>query len=102
MGAFDQVWTNLIDNAIDAVHGTGKICIGTSSEDNQVVVEIVDDGPGIPPEVQSHIFEPFFTTKSVGTGTGLGLVISNRIVGDVVYIQRQLPAVEGKNAKMSW
>jgi signal transduction histidine kinase len=78
----NQVWTNLIDNAIDAVHGTGKICIGTSAEDNQVVVEIVDDGPGIPPEIQSRIFEPFFTTKSVGTGTGLGLVISNRIVGD--------------------
>ncbi|HUC83822.1 MAG TPA: ATP-binding protein [Candidatus Acidoferrales bacterium] len=78
----NQVWTNLIDNAIDAVHGTGKICIGTCREDNQLVVEIVDDGPGIPPEVQSHMFEPFFTTKSVGTGTGLGLVISNRIVGD--------------------
>lgn len=76
------MWTNLIVNAIDAVHGTGKICIGTSAEDNQVVVEIVDDGPGIPQEVQSRIFEPFFTTKSVGTGTGLGLVISNRIVGD--------------------
>ncbi len=78
----NQVWTNLISNAIDAVHGTGKICIGTSLEDNQVVVEFVDDGPGIPPEIQSRIFEPFFTTKSVGTGTGLGLVISNRIVGD--------------------
>src|SRR5438876_342484 len=78
----NQVWTNLIDNAIDAVKGAGKICIGTSREDNQVVVEIVDNGAGIPPEVQSHMFEPFFTTKSVGTGTGLGLIISNRIVGD--------------------
>jgi signal transduction histidine kinase len=78
----NQVWTNLIVNAIDAVHGTGKICIGTAAEDNQVVVEIVDDGPGIPPEIQSRIFEPFFTTKSVGTGTGLGLIISHRIVGD--------------------
>jgi signal transduction histidine kinase len=78
----NQVWTNLIDNAIHAVNGTGKICIGTSLEDNQLVVEIVDDGPGIPPEVQAHMFEPFFTTKSVGTGTGLGLIISNRIVGD--------------------
>jgi len=81
-GELNQVWTNLIGNAIDAVHGTGKICIGTSLEDNQVVVEIVDDGPGIPPEIQSRIFEPFFTTKSVGTGTGLGLIISHRIVGD--------------------
>jgi signal transduction histidine kinase len=78
----NQVWTNLIDNAIAAVNGTGKICIGTSVEHDQLVVEIVDDGPGIPPEVQSRMFEPFFTTKSVGTGTGLGLVISNRIVGD--------------------
>jgi signal transduction histidine kinase len=78
----NQVWTNLIDNAIHAVSGAGKICIATSLEDNQIVVEIVDNGPGIPPEVQSHMFEPFFTTKSVGTGTGLGLIISNRIVGD--------------------
>jgi signal transduction histidine kinase len=78
----NQVWTNLIDNAIAAVNGTGKICVGTSLEHDQLVVEIVDDGPGIPPEVQSRMFEPFFTTKSVGTGTGLGLVISNRIIGD--------------------
>jgi signal transduction histidine kinase len=78
----NQVWTNLIDNAIDAVNGTGKICVGTIQEDDQLVVEIVDNGPGIPPEVQAHMFEPFFTTKGVGTGTGLGLIISNRIVGD--------------------
>ena len=78
----NQVWTNLIDNAIDAVKGTGKICVGTSFEHDQVVVEIVDDGPGIPADVQSRMFEPFFTTKSVGKGTGLGLIISNRIVGD--------------------
>ena len=78
----NQVWTNLIDNAIAAVNGSGKICIGTSLEDDQLVVEIVDDGPGIPREVQSRMFEPFFTTKPVGTGTGLGLIISNRIVGD--------------------
>jgi signal transduction histidine kinase len=78
----NQVWTNLIDNAIDAVKATGKICVGTSLEADQLVVEIVDDGPGIPPDIQSHMFEPFFTTKSVGTGTGLGLIISNRIVGD--------------------
>ena len=64
------------------VNGTGKICIGTRLEDDQIVVEIVDNGPGIPANVQPHLFEPFFTTKPVGTGTGLGLVISNRIVGD--------------------
>ena len=78
----NQVWTNLIDNAIHAVNGTGKICIGTSLEDNQLVVEIVDSGAGVPRNLQPHLFEPFFTTKPVGTGTGLGLVISNRIVGD--------------------
>ena len=78
----NQVWTNLLDNAIHAVNGTGKICVGTCREDNQLVVEIVDDGPGIPPEVQSHLFEPFFTTKPVGAGTGLGLIVSNRIVAD--------------------
>ena len=78
----NQVWTNLIDNAIHAVNGTGKICVGTCREGEQLVVEIVDFGAGIPPEVQSHMFEPFFTTKPVGSGTGLGLIISNRIVAD--------------------
>ncbi len=78
----NQVWTNLIDNAIHAVNGTGKICVGTCREGDQLVVEIVDFGAGIPPEVQAHMFEPFFTTKPVGSGTGLGLIISNRIVAD--------------------
>lgn len=78
----NQVWTNLIDNAVDAADGCGKICVGTFLEDNQLVVEIVDNGRGIPPEVQARIFEPFFTTKGVGSGTGLGLLISHRIVAD--------------------
>jgi len=78
----NQVWTNLIDNAIAATNGSGKICVSTSLEHDQLVVEIVDNGPGIPPAVQARMFEPFFTTKSVGTGTGLGLVISNRIIGN--------------------
>ncbi|MDB6037478.1 MAG: Cyclic nucleotide-binding protein [Verrucomicrobiales bacterium] len=78
----NQDWTNLLDNAVHAVNGTGKICIGTCLDDNQLLVEIVDFGTGIPPEVQSHMFEPFYTTKPVGTGTGLGLIISNRIVAD--------------------
>jgi signal transduction histidine kinase len=81
-GELNQVWTNLIDNAIDAVKGAGAVCVGTWLEDNQIVVEIVDNGPGIPANVQSHIFEPFYTTKPVGSGTGLGLIISNRIVAD--------------------
>jgi len=78
----NQVWTNLIDNAIDAVNGVGKICIGTYREEDQVIVEIVDEGSGIPVEIQPRIFEPFFTTKSVGRGTGLGLIISHRIVAN--------------------
>ncbi len=81
-GELNQVWTNLVDNAIDAVKGAGQICVGTCQEDNQLVVEIVDDGPGIPPDVQAHLFEPFYTTKPVGSGTGLGLIISNRIVAE--------------------
>jgi signal transduction histidine kinase len=78
----NQVWTNLIDNAIDAVNGQGKICVATFAEDNQLVIEVMDNGRGIPPEVQSRMFEPFFTTKGVGSGTGLGLLISHKIVAD--------------------
>jgi len=76
----NQVWTNLIDNAIDALAGQGKITIRTRRERNGVVVEIEDNGPGISPEMQSKIFDPFFTTKSPGQGTGLGLDISYNIV----------------------
>jgi signal transduction histidine kinase len=76
----NQVWTNIIDNAIDAMHGKGEIRIRTHREDGCAVVEIVDNGPGIPEEVQPHIFEPFFTTKGVGEGTGLGLDTVQRIV----------------------
>ena len=77
-----QVWVNLLDNAADAVNGGGEIAIQTRRDDNQTVVEIIDNGPGIPPENLSHIFEPFFTTKGVGSGEGLGLTISQGIVGD--------------------
>jgi signal transduction histidine kinase len=76
----NQVWTNLIDNAIDAMHGKGELRIRTYRDDGCVVIEIGDDGPGIPPEVQPHIFDPFFTTKGVGEGTGLGLDTVQRIV----------------------
>jgi signal transduction histidine kinase len=76
----NQVWTNIIDNAIDAMGGKGELRVRTYREDNFVVVEISDDGPGISPEVQPHIFEPFFTTKGVGEGTGLGLDAVLRIV----------------------
>ncbi len=76
----NQVWTNLIDNAIDAMGGTGELRIRTYRDDSCVVVEIGDNGPGISPEAQTHIFEPFYTTKGVGEGTGLGLDTVQRIV----------------------
>ena len=76
----NQVWTNIIDNAIDAMHGQGKLRVHTYRDDRCVVVEIADNGPGIPTDIQSHIFEPFFTTKGVGEGTGLGLDTVQRIV----------------------
>ena len=76
----NQVWTNIIDNAIDAMGGKGELRVRTYRDDNCVVVEIGDNGSGISPEVQPHIFEPFFTTKGVGEGTGLGLDTVKRIV----------------------
>jgi signal transduction histidine kinase len=76
----NQVWTNIIDNAIDAMRGKGELRVRTYRDDGCVVVEIGDNGPGIPNEVQPHIFEPFFTTKGVGQGTGLGLDTVQRIV----------------------
>lgn len=76
----NQVWTNIIDNAIDAMSGKGELRVRTYRDDGCVVVEIGDNGPGISPEIESHIFEPFFTTKGVGEGTGLGLDTVQRIV----------------------
>ena len=76
----NQVWTNLIDNSIDAMGGKGELRVRTYRDDGCVVVEIGDNGPGISPEVKPHIFEPFFTTKGVGEGTGLGLDTVQRIV----------------------
>lgn len=79
-GELNQVWTNLIDNAIDALDGKGTLRVITRCEQDFVMVEIADDGPGIPPEIQPRLFEPFFTTKEEGKGTGLGLDISYRII----------------------
>jgi PAS domain S-box-containing protein len=76
----NQVWTNIIDNAIDAMDGEGKLFVRARREDPWLVVEIEDDGPGIPEEIQSQIFDPFFTTKGPGEGTGLGLNISRNLV----------------------
>jgi signal transduction histidine kinase len=80
-GELNQVWTNLIDNAIDAApKDGGQVRIEAMREDHVVVVRVIDNGHGIPPETQSRIFEPFFSTKAVGDGTGLGLDIAQRIV----------------------
>jgi signal transduction histidine kinase len=78
----NQVWTNLIDNAIDAMDGHGQVRIVTRHDGANILVEISDLGPGIPPEISSRIFDPFFTTKEVGKGSGLGLDIARRIVVD--------------------
>ena len=76
----NQVWTNILDNAIDAMGGQGEIRIRAFARDADVVVEICDDGPGMPPEIRERIFEPFYTTKPPGSGTGLGLHISHNVV----------------------
>ncbi len=81
-GELNQVWMNLVDNAVDALPAGGEIVIRTSRAGDRAVVQVIDDGPGMPPDVQRRIFEPFFTTKDVGAGTGLGLDIVRRIVQD--------------------
>ena len=85
----NQVWTNIIDNAVQAMHGAGTLTIRTYRKDDHIIVAIGDTGPGVPDELRKRVFEPFFTTKAVGEGTGLGLDISYRIVvnghgGDIV------------------
>jgi signal transduction histidine kinase len=79
-GELNQIWSNLIDNAIDAVNSGGQIDISARRERNGVVVRVVDNGPGVPADISNCIFDPFFTTKSVGMGTGLGLDIVRRLV----------------------
>jgi signal transduction histidine kinase len=82
-GALNQVWTNLIANAIDAMDGGGTLRLTTRAEPDRLVVEVGDTGPGMPPYVQARAFEPWFTTKDVGKGTGLGLDVSRKIVEDM-------------------
>jgi signal transduction histidine kinase len=81
-GELNQVWTNLIDNAVDAMEGKGTLRVSARPDGDHVVVEVADTGPGMTPDVQARVFEPFFTTKDVGKGTGLGLDISRRVVVD--------------------
>ncbi len=79
-GELNQVWTNIIDNALDAMNEDGQLKISASSDKNFLCVRIEDNGPGIPENIVNQIFEPFFTTKNLGKGTGLGLDISSRII----------------------
>jgi len=98
----NQVWTNIIDNAADAMDGQGRIIIRTRQDRDWVVVEIEDDGPGIPPEIQPRLFDPFFTTKPPGQGTGLGLDISYNII---VYRHRgdiKVSSEPGKTCFQVW
>jgi len=81
-GELNQVWTNLIDNALDAMDGRCTLRVATRVDADELVVEIADTGPGFPPEVLARAFEPFYTTKEIGRGTGLGLDIARRIVED--------------------
>jgi signal transduction histidine kinase len=85
----NQVWTNLIDNALDSMDGSGTLRVKTACESGMVLVEIADTGRGIPREIQDRIFDPFFTTKDVGAGRGLGLDVVFRIVqkhrGDIRF-----------------
>jgi signal transduction histidine kinase len=78
----NQVWTNLLDNAIAALGDRGTITLATHRESGGVLVKVTDDGPGIPDDIVDRIFDPFFTTKGVGEGTGLGLDTARRIIVD--------------------
>jgi signal transduction histidine kinase len=91
----NQVWTNLIVNALSAMGGTGTLTVRTALDRDQVLVEIGDTGPGVAPEIRERIFEPFFTTKPVGEGTGLGLDISWRIVVNKHHGDLQVESVPG-------
>jgi signal transduction histidine kinase len=79
-GELNQVWLNLIDNALDAIHKSGQITITVRTELDRVIILVADDGPGIPPDIMHRIFDPFFTTKPPGEGTGLGLDITRRLL----------------------
>jgi signal transduction histidine kinase len=79
-GELNQIWANLIDNALDAIPDRGRVDVTAARERQRVVVRVVDNGPGIAPNVREHIFEPFVTTKPVGQGTGLGLDIVRRLL----------------------
>ena len=101
-GELNQVWTNLLDNAIAAVGEDGTITVATSRDGPCARVDIVDDGPGIPDDVRPHIFDPFFTTKGVGDGTGLGLDTARRIVTERHRGSVDVDSAPGRTAFHVW
>jgi signal transduction histidine kinase len=101
-GELNQVWTNIIDNSIDALEGKGEIIIRSRYEGKWVIVEIEDNGPGIPIEIQNRIFEAFFTTKPIGEGTGLGLNISYNIIVNQHLGDIRLVSEPGKTVFEVW
>jgi signal transduction histidine kinase len=98
----NQVWTNLIDNAVSAINGAGTLTVRTSLVNDHAVVEFGDTGSGVPPEIKDRIFEPFFTTKPVGEGTGLGLDISWRIIANKHHGGISVESVPGDTRFRVW
>ncbi len=101
-GELNQVWTNLIDNAVAAMGGTGTLTIRTGLDRDRLLVEFGDTGPGVPEDIRQRIFEPFFTTKPVGQGTGLGLDISWRIVVNKHHGDLRVESVPGDTWFKVW
>jgi signal transduction histidine kinase len=101
-GELNQVWTNLIDNAVSAMNGSGTLTIRTASDRDRLLIEFGDTGPGVPDEIRDRIFEPFFSTKPVGQGTGLGLDISYRIVVTRHHGDLRVESVPGDTRFRVW
>jgi len=101
-GELNQVWTNLIDNAVSAMGGSGTLTIRTMRDRDRLLVEFGDTGPGVPAEIRDRIFDPFFTTKPVGQGTGLGLDISYRIVAGRHHGDLRVESVPGDTRFRVW
>jgi len=98
----NQVWTNLIDNAVAAMAGTGTLTVHTAADRDRLLVEFADTGPGVPEEIRDRIFEPFFTTKPAGMGTGLGLDISWRIIVSRHHGDLKVQSVPGDTRFQVW
>jgi signal transduction histidine kinase len=101
-GELNQVWTNLIDNAVSAMAGSGTLTIRTARDRERLLVEFGDTGPGVPEEIRDRIFDPFFTTKPVGQGTGLGLDICYRIVVGRHHGDLRVESVPGDTRFRVW